>query len=783
MEYKMLLKAGIKTHKGILTGIFILILTVSISLGTVLTVWINSQNYITAELNRAGFGDITAWVSRIPDNSSLIDDIAKLEVVERIETQNLVFSNYTANNHKSDSEGQLILFVPEEGRYRFFNDSLTDYQPDAPEIMSGEIYVSPSLISVMDIKIGNEISFAIARNSGTVTLRVAGFYEDPFMGSSIIGMKGFLISGEDYAAITDIAANAGINALARSGAMLHIFKTANSTLSAADMNRMLNLNTGLADYTEFVHSADAISGFMLILQNAFSGLLIAFAAVLLFVVFIVLGHSITCTLETDYVNMGILKTAGFTSIKLRLIQLMQYTVSVLPGLLLGFIPIQPLVRMVSMATITTCGIKTPLHNPWWLCLSAYAAILLLLFTFIILKTAKIARITPMRAIRGETEGVVLNPENSFAISGNYLNVSLAIRQLHTNKNKYASTCIVAALLVFFASMVGRMDTWLGADGKGMMDAFNPADHDIGVQMFGEHTYEDAKKIILLYTAITDTYMLAMPSVAVNGIDYTANVISQPDRFHILEGRTSVADNEIVLTEFVADDLGASIGDTLTLTGNMGSSDYIISGIYSCANDMGANVGMSLEGYLKIGLNDPQIWCHHYFISDPNQKEAVIEALNMAFGGDVHVHENTWPGLFGIIQAMQTLLTFMYAMVLLFIFIVTAMAGSRILLAEQRDICIYKVIGFTDRQIQLSFALRFGIVAAIGSVAGVVLASLATDPVVSTVMKLAGISNFASNSGAISILFPVVFVTLLFTCFAYFAAGKIKRADLTALITE
>ena len=77
-----------------------------------------------------------------------------------------------------------------------------------------------------------------------------------------------------------------------------------------------------------------------------------------------------------------------------------------------------------------------------------------------------------------------------------------------------------------------MDAWLGADGKGMMDAFNPADHDIGVQVFGNLSAEEAENRIRSYTDITDTYMLAMPGVAVNGVDYTANVISEPGRFHI-----------------------------------------------------------------------------------------------------------------------------------------------------------------------------------------------------------------------------------------------------------
>lgn len=199
--------------------------------------------------------------------------------------------------------------------------------------------------------------------------------------------------------------------------------------------------------------------------------------------------------------------------------------------------------------------------------------------------------------------------------------------------------------------------------------------------------------------------------------------------------------------------------------------------------MGDNVGMTAVGYLSIGRDDPQIWCHHYFLADPSQKGAITQALESTYGGDVHVHENTWPGLFGIISAMNALVVFLYAVVAVFILIVTVMTGSKILAAERRNIGIYKAIGFTDRQLRVSFALRFGVTAAIGSVLGTLLAAVLTDPLVSSVMKLAGISNFTSAPALGSVLLPGMAVIGLFLLFAYLAAGKIKRTDLTVLISE
>ncbi|MCM1039669.1 MAG: ABC transporter permease [Ruminococcus sp.] len=783
MENVILLKADIKKHKGTLAGIGILLMLTAAALGTVLTIWLNSQSFIREEMERAGFGNLTAWVSNVPDRNKLADEISGLPEIQKVEVQPLIFANYEIGEQESDSEGQLISFVPEEGRYRFFTEDISSYRETAPAIAPGEIYVSPSLVSMFGVTIGDEITFPIARAGKNKVFIIKGFYEDPFMGSSMIGMKGFLICEEDRREILDILQNAGIDALARDGAMLHIFAQPDAQMNVSELNGVINEKTSLPEFAEFVHSKEAIAGFMLILQNAFSGLLIAFVAVLLFTVCVALGHSIDSSLEEDTVNMGILKTIGFTSVKLRRIQMLQYLFPVMAGMFGGLLLAVVAGRFVSGAIVTTIGMRIPTQLPLLWCAVSAAVIIILLMGFIFLRVGRIRKITPMKAIRGEAEKMRFSLKKTVPAFGNVLPLRLAYRQLVSGKRRYTGTLIVAVLLVFFASLVGRMNSWLGADGKGMMDAFNPADHDIGVQVFGDLSAKEAEEMIRTYTDVTDTYQLAMPGVAVNGVDYTANVISEPERFHILAGKTCMADNEIVLTEFVADSFGVTIGDTVMVSGDSGSGEYIVSGIYSCANDMGDNVGLSREGYLKIGQDNPHIWCWHYFLADTSQKAAITEALESAYGGDVHVHENTWPGLFGIISAMQALLVLMYVLVFGFILIVTVMAGSKILYAEQKDMSIYKAIGFRTNELRMTFALRFGMAALAGSVAGTILSAVFTDLLVSAVMKFAGISNFASQADVGNTLLPGGIVVLLFICFAYLAAGKMKRTDLTVLISE
>ena len=784
MEKKILIRAGIKKHRGSLVGVIILLLLTACSLCTVLSVYLKGNSYIREEMHRAGFGDLTAWVSGVPDLDGIVEMIRMQEGVAGTQVQQLLYTEYEANGMESDSEGQLILWEAGEGRYRFLRDDLSGYREAPQKISQGEVYVSPSMVSMMGLKIGDSITFPVARGGQSVSLVVAGYYEDPFMGSSMIGMKGFLISQDDYKGILEIIQAEGMDALARDGAMLHVTMAPEAGQMVSELNQALNEGTPLPNYMEFLPSADAIAGFMTILQNAFCGLLAAFALVLLFVAFVVLSHSISGMVEQDFKNLGILKTVGLDGRRLVGITLLQYGTGIAAGLFLGILASIPASLVISRMTVTTSGVLIPAEIPFLPCLGVFAGLFLLLMAFSLIRLRRIHSIKPMDAIRSETH--MENGKNSVSgpgIRARGLSFYLALRQILSGKRRYVGSCVVAALLVFFASLAGRMEGWLGSDGKGMMDAFNPADLDIGVQVLGDLRAEEMEDVVLSYSDITDSYMLAMPDVAVNGNNYTANVISEPERFHISRGQTCKDANEVVLTEAAALDLGVDIGDVVTVQGDMGAGKFMVSGIYHCANDMGANLGMSREGYLTIGRDDPRLWCYHYFLADTSRKQEITETLEQSYGGDVHVHENTWPGLFGIIAAMHTLLTFLYVMSAVFICIVTVLASAKILDAEQKDLSIYKSIGCSVGMLRWSFAMRFGVVAAVGAVIGTLAAIFVTDPLVSAVMRRMGISNFVSHPSAENLLVPGVVMILLFVMFAYLAAGKIKKEDMAVLTAD
>lgn len=780
MTMKILLKANMKRHKITMIGVSLIMMMVAFTLISVISIWLNTTSYVHSEMDRIHYGDMSVWTQNVQNQEQLRGEIEQLQEVDTVTIQQIIYADYRIDETESDSEGQLIAYEPQIVPYRIFNESNTGYQENDISIQPNDIYISPSLLSTYNIAIGDEITFLIGRAGNEKTFTVKGMYEDPFMGSSMIGMKGFLISQIDYDEIVGDIQGASMDALASVGQMFHIKQSTQSGLNHTQFNQLLNSETQLQEYTTFAYSRDAIAGFMLILQNAFTGLFLAFALILFIVSIVIIGYSIGSSVEQDKKNMAILKTIGYESSKIRKNLKIQYLMFIFIGVLAGVVLSQFVIPQIAKMMLSFAGILTPStsHITLWIAMLLFH--LLFFYVYIHRKTREIETIPPIVLLQGELGDTA---KNYYPLHKKGLLFSISIRQILSGKRRYISVGITAILLVFFVSMIGRMNVWLGVDGKGMMDAFNPADLDLGVQLLGKHEQQDVEKFIEQYSTITDSYGLAMPNVALGGVDVTANVITEPHRFHIQQGATIQNEFEIVITETIAKDQNVQLNDEITVSYNGQSASYQIVGIYQCANEMGGNIGMSNESFQRIGIVTSNMWCYHYFLEDTSQKQMVIDSLNNAFGGDVYIHENTWPGLFSIISMMQALLIFMYVVTALFILVVTTLTGNKIFLSEKRNLSIYKTLGFTTKQLRMTFAIRYGLIAGIGSVFGIFISNIFTDTLVGTLMKLYGIANFTSHLSIVTMFLPGIIVSVLFMMFAYWVSRKMKYLDMNELLAE
>lgn len=774
----ILFQASIKKHRSNIIGIFILSLIVAIFFNCAFIMAVNFNQTVTQEMQRLGFGTFTAWVNG-KDTKALQAELNQIQAIEKTTEQKLIYADYEINQQVSSGEGQLIVYHGDSFTYRFLTPQLKDYQENI-EIKPNEIYVSPALLSKFDFEIGDEIIFKLARGNGNRVFTIAGYFEDPFMGSSMIEMKGFLIAPTAYREMIAVLDDSGIDAMARAGSMLHLFQSDQVQMSHSELNKMLNEVEIFKESLSFLYSFDAINQFMLILQNVYIGILLTFIMVLFIVTLIIINHSISTSLELDVKNIAILKNMGVKSRNIQNIQIATFLCPILLAILLGLPMSIYLSQAMMRLTIYSTGLLIPHTFPILLGLSGNLLYLFIILLFLMRKTQRIKVISPLKLLN-ELKPAFKN--NSFSrLHKKTLALDLAKRQLSCGFKRYLGIALISFLLVFILNLILSINRWLGPQGEGMMQAFNPADHDIGVQILNGVAEEDIEDIILKNTSIESSYRLAMPTVNVNGLDVTANVIDDPSLFQLLTGRTIQQSNEVVITEAIAKEFQIKINDQL-LIGQNTQALFTVVGIYQCANEMGMNIGLSEEGYNTIGKVMPEMWCKHYFLADSSLNASIVHDLDTLFKGNIHLHENTWSGLKNIISAMKLLIVTMLIVMVLFILVVTALTANKLLYFERKDLGIYKTLGLHSNQLQQFFMLRFLLISFCGGLIGMLFSRMSTDSLVRLVLKEVGISNFYSFNTWMSMLVPIVFVSAVFSLCAYVCAGSIKRLKLNILMED
>lgn len=779
LDKYLVLKKNIKKNLGTIIAIFFLLFLINIFIIIAFTLNKNSLEYLNNEQNRLGFGNVTTWISNtnIDDLTKEIEQIADVELVRN---QELIFAGYSINNKHSDNEGQLLKYNSDY-HYKIISNTLDSYQKDA-SLEDNEIFISPALKDTYDITIGDTIYFEITRDNSPKEFIVKGYFEDPFMGSSMIDMKSFLISNNAFKTLKEEISNTNsINALARNGAMLHIYQKENSKLNSNEFNMKLNTNSNLANYEEFTYTQNTMLNFMLVLSNFFVGFIIAFVTILLIVSLVIITHNITNSIDNDRADYGILKTIGFTSFDLRLIEVLKYSISIIPSIILSIIASIVILKILPSLLITSSGFIVPTSLPIYSIFFFFIIVSILIFIVIMIKTREITRIRPIDLIREEGNYASKYYRNKLTI--NDLNIDIGIRELLSNKKRYIGLFIITILLTLFTGIVGRLNAWLGPNGEGLMNAFSVAAHDIGVEPKVHIDMDELEQIIKNYADIESVYALAMQSVRINGSDTTANIINDASWFHILKGESPQNSDEIVITKMLASDLNINIGDTVTINKEHNFQEYKVVGIYECANEMGSNIGMIREGYARIGNVNSYIWCYHFILSNHSHNEQIMSSLQEKYPMQLNVHTNSWTGLDSIVQTLHLLVIFMYIITIIFIFVIVKLTTSKLLHFEKNNMGIYKSLGFTSQDLRYNLSLRFLLISLTGVIIGHILSILFADHLITILVSNFGIGTFTSTLTISGTIIPSILIVSSFVIFAYITSKKIKKVDIIDLIKE
>jgi putative ABC transport system permease protein len=510
----------------------------------------------------------------------------------------------------------------------------------------------------------------------------------------------------------------------------------------------------------------------------------------------------------DFVNIGILKAVGMTNASVKLALLAGYMCTVAAGLFAGIPLAIPILKIINSATRSSSGLEVPSDINVGLVLCVILAILLLVAAFIMLKTRRISEATPIKAIRGGRGSVHFSSVLKLPVSGKKLGVSLAYRQFISEKKQYAAAIIVTAILAMFMILMNDMMRWFNSQNM-LVDMFSVTKYDLTASFVDEDTQKDIENVISEHTAYRK-YQMFSEYLLFDDVQMYCYIVEDPDMINtIRKGRTCTYDNEVLITQYVADGFHMNVGDTVTVKRGGVARKMVISGIYDSANDMGKNFAISKAAYSKFAheetvsesgvsgaaksSSDEEEWSGKgicYDLDNTDECDAIIQEIDKRYGDNqgitysIHSAKDDFEGVAGTVNiAIQglTLLTYMLGAV--FVIVTVIIVCGKVLMREQKDIGIYKALGFTSFRLRCQLAVRFIVTAVVGSLLGIVLALIVSKPFFKAGFESFGIYSFNLSTSVISLVIPLVFMSVLFSVVAFIRAGNIRKVQPQVLIAD
>lgn len=784
MEILTLLKANIQYKKSAFLGITVLSMLIVATAAAVFGV---RQNYNTALGQAQADCDIgNSNVFIIPEllTDELLASVENSSLVERVELVDMILSMGSVDAAEASDGNQYFLLSVHDG-LRLYNQNADGFEKEIPKLKKGEIYLPYGLRSKLSCGVGDVINIEML--DGRHVFTIAGFVQEPLMGALMIGWKQVFISDADYAEIYEASQREKTETVYPFMTFMKIYKS-DPAMSDAKFQRELNLETGVINQAFGSLTRQQSQRYTGLFMEIVTSVMLGFVVLLFVIVLVVINHSIKTEIEIDYVNLGILKSQGFSDRRITSLIVLRYILAECFGILLGLIVSVLLERFMSSLFLSITAILPGHSIALGKSLLFLAGILVLSVVLIFLCTRRVAAISPVRAISGGRDEVYFSSRLNAPITKKALLPSIAFRCFTAAKRRYIGIVIITALLTFFTVTINMEANTIKSRSSLEDMGYTITDLDIYFtdSEAADHV-EEIEQVVEAYSPITKKHYMLIQYVSLNGENLYASFYQYPEYIPgMLKGRQPLYDNEVILSDMAADEMGLKIGDTVTVSGKKKEAEYLISGIFQTPNDSGMAFAMSLDGVRRIAMEDVHISYMGMALEDPSQAERIAEELNEKFGDMISAQGDNdvlgyGDGIFDLASlAMQVMI---YVFSGIFALVTVIMVCSKAFSQERTDIGIYKAIGFTCRKLRIQFAVRFFIVSLIGGVIGSIAGSLFSVNVINAIFSLFGISEVAADYTAMTFAGAVAFVSLCVLVFAYLASGKVKRVEIRELVTE
>ena len=773
-----LVLADMKYKKGSFIGVAFLMMLIVMSFTGSVSNSDDLMKAINMGFEQADCGDLIVRVYTDMLTEDIHDTIDSNSHVSRTEYKETLLM--TQKPLVDGEEKEILMELSAySGTLLVFNDDFSAFL-DGIQPTEGEIYLPYKMKTL--IEKNSEVIFSAADDT-KFSFTVKGYYEDPMFGTTAVSSNVCVINEADLKTVLDHSSHITDNVrkiMSCSDINIHIA----DGFSPYELKKQLNDECSLIDISIYSPTKEDLADNIKVFSNVGTRMAYVYVTILIVIVIIIMANSISSTIEMDYTSLGILKSQGFSQWQIRMLFVIEYAVSLtigaISGLILSFPACGALIRLFMRLT----GMLTATDISVGKCALLSLGIIIICMVFVFAATAKIGRISPVRAIQGGKDEVYFDSRLNVPIRRKPLSLLIALRQITSNIRNYFGAVSIVTILIFFLVSISAFVGGFDADA-----IFTGMSGDIELTNLGSYSLSDKDKTEDIIHSIDSGATLRMECrhrMNIDGQQVTVSTYSrEEDYFKAIQGRIPRYYNEIMLTKSVARSVNKQIGDTVTVKYLDTSLDFVMTGYFQTVSEYGVYAMTTPEGMDKLGFTE--INSAFITLSDKSAEKDMIKCLNDSFdnveAGEMKESETITKYKALIAGLMDIIAYVFYGMSVIFAAVIVIMMTRTAFLRERIDLGIYKAMGMTSSVLRTQFALRFFVLSVTGSVLGGILSVLLTQPMLEFMLRAVGLTDFATGFDVSMLILPSVIVSFGIFAAAYLSSNKIKQIEVRELITE
>ena len=636
-------------------------------------------------------------------------------------------------------------------------------------VESGKMYIAGAIANKSDLQVGDKLTLSIGEIK--MEFEFAGALKDALFGS--VGCPRMLVSDEDFGKIAD-------DDYAKQYSL--------GSLYYIDTDNLSELESKIADAegVYFSENNDTIK-LTYFINTLVAAIILIVGIGLIAVSFAVLRFTIGFTIAEEFREIGVMKAIGLKNNSIRLLYLAKYLFIALAGAVVGCFLSIPFGRMLIKSVSENMVLES--RNSVTLgilcCIAVVAAILFFSWN----STGKIKKLSPIDAVRSGQTGERFHKKNILHLGKTRLRSTafLALNDIISQPKQFAVITFIFALCSVFVMVLSVTANTLSSES--LLSVLSITKSDVYYTdtqrameiMTGAKTVRETEKEIADILAQNNmpatVYMEPFYKfpVAVNGRKYNVDFIKCIDTkttdYTYTAGSPPMYENEIALSEPMAEKMGVEIGDTLSVNIDGKDRDFILTATFQTllkAGQIGRFYQTSeIPDRLIVGIMSYQI----NFDDSPDEKTISerIEKLRDIFQDEnicgVREYIDTLTGASDTVKSVRDLVL----LISLIVIILIAILMERSFISKEKaEIALMKAVGFKNGSIMVQHTGRFLISVILAQILAaalcVPLLRLLIDPIFSSMGASAGI-EYQFNALEQFVTYPLIIIaTVVFSAF-------------------